>query len=110
MRVSYSRRTRTHATDDGRREGREVSHIPDARARALVVRLLTLGEQLRAELREAHAATHRRRDAMARLTGETGTPQMTPQALAGHTHDASERARKPPNAPNAGPQTPTRSA
>jgi len=75
----------------------DLTGIPDERARALIVRLLNLSEDLSADLRAAQAEIQRLRDENNRLNGEQGKPTITPNAVPPDPTDhSSERERRPP--------------
>src|SRR6476661_3811622 len=56
----------------------DLTSIPDERARALIVRLLNLIEDLTADLRTAQDEIQRLRDEINRLKGEQGKPDIKP--------------------------------
>src|SRR5207245_1592358 len=72
------------------------SGIQDQRARALLVRLLNLIEDLSADLRAAQDENQRLRDEIHRLKGEQGKPTVKPDTPSPSTDHASERERHQP--------------
>jgi hypothetical protein len=59
----------------------DLTGIQDERARALIVRLLNLIEDLSADLRAAQEEIQRLRDENNRLKGEQGKPTVKPNAV-----------------------------
>lgn len=75
----------------------DLAAIPDERARALIVRLLNLIEDLSADLRAAQEEIQRLRDENNRLKGEQGKPTVKPNApRPDPTDHSSERERRQP--------------
>ena len=73
----------------------DLSSLPDERTRALVSGLLNLIESLTADLRAAQVETQRLRDALNRLKGEQGKPQVKASTPPVSDH-SSEQERKQP--------------
>jgi hypothetical protein len=74
----------------------DLSGIQDERARALLVRLLNLIEDLSADLRAAQDENQRLRDEINRLKGEQGKPTVKPDTPSPATDHSSERERRQP--------------
>jgi len=74
----------------------DLSGIQDERARALLVRLLNLIEDLSADLRAAQDENQRLRDEINRLKGEQGKPTVKPNTPPPATDHSSERERHQP--------------
>jgi len=75
----------------------DLSGIQDERARALIVRLLNLIEDLTADLRTAQDEIQRLRDEINRLKGEQGKPDIKPNTSQSAPADhSSERERRQP--------------
>jgi len=74
----------------------DLSGIQDERARALLVRLLNLIEDLSVDLRAAQDENQRLRDEINRLKGEQGKPAVKPGTPPPTTDHASERERHQP--------------
>src|SRR5919108_1734935 len=74
----------------------DLASIEDERARALIVRLLNLIEDLAADLRVAQEELQRLRDENNRLKGEQGTPDIKPNTPPPSTDHSSERERRQP--------------
>src|SRR5215210_3976606 len=75
----------------------DLTAIQDERARALLVRLLNLIEDLSADLRAAQEEIQRLRDENNRLKGEQGKPSVKPNtAPPDPTDHSSERERHQP--------------
>jgi Transposase IS66 family len=75
----------------------DLTGIQDERARALIVRLLNLIEDLSADLRAAQEEIQRLRDENNRLKGEQGKPTVKPNAVPPDPTDhSSERERRQP--------------
>ena len=74
----------------------DLSGIQDEHARALLVRLLNLIEDLSADLRAAQAENQRLRDEINRLKGEQGKPTVKPDTPPPSTDHSSERERHQP--------------
>jgi len=74
----------------------DLSGIQDERARALLVRLLNLIEDLSADLRAAQDENQRLRDEINRLKGEQGKPTVKPDTPPASTDHSSERERHHP--------------
>jgi len=74
----------------------DLTGIPDDRARALIVRLLNLIEDLTADLRAAQEEIQRQRDEINRLKGEQGKPDIKPNKEPPTTDHSSERERRQP--------------
>ena len=74
----------------------DLAGIEDERARALIVRLLNLIEDLAADLRVAQEELQRLRDENNRLKGEQGTPDIKPNTPPPSTDHSSERERRQP--------------
>ena len=75
----------------------DLSGIQDERARALIIRLLNLMEDLAADLRTAQEEIQRLRDANNRLKGEQAKPTVKPNTAPSHSPDhSSERERRQP--------------
>jgi hypothetical protein len=74
----------------------DLSGIQDERARALLVRLLNLIEDLSAELRAAQDENQRLRDEINRLKGEQGKPTVKPDTPPPANDHSSERERHHP--------------
>jgi Transposase IS66 family len=74
----------------------DLSGISDDRARALIVRLLNLIEDLTADLRAAQEEIQRQRDEINRLKGEQGKPDIKPNTKPPATDLSSERERRQP--------------
>src|SRR5438128_277716 len=78
-------------------EDLELHSIADERARELVRQLLNLLEDVMTDLRVAHAANQRLRDAINRLKGEQGRPMITSnQPQPPRTARSSEQERRKP--------------
>jgi len=80
-------------------EDLDLTAVHDENARLLIRRLLSLIEQLTADLREAQAENQRLRDELNRLKGEQGKPNIkgnTPKASpAQHSSEAERRESRP---------------
>lgn len=77
----------------------DLSGIEDERARALIIRLLNLLEDVTADLRAAQAENQRLRDENARLKGEQGQPKIKPNKPRSSRKDvSSEKERHKPKA------------
>jgi hypothetical protein len=78
-------------------EDLDLSTITDARARALLQRLLNLLEGVMADLRAAQAENQRLRDEINRLKGEQGVPVITPNTPQPppKNHSAEKERRQP---------------
>ena len=74
----------------------DLTGISDDRARALIVRLLNLIEDLTADLRAAQEEIQRLRDEINRLKGEQGKPDVKPNTPPPPTDHSSERERRQP--------------
>ena len=74
----------------------DLSGIQDERARALLVRLLNLIEDLSTDLRAAQDENQRLRDEINRLKGEQGKPTVKPDTPPPATDHSSERERHQP--------------
>lgn len=74
----------------------DLSAIEDHHARALIVRLLNLIEDLSTDLREAQAENQRLRDEINRLKGEQGKPDVKPNTKPISSDHSSERERRQP--------------
>jgi hypothetical protein len=75
----------------------DLAGIQDERARALIVRLLNLIEDLSADLRAAQEEIQRLRDENNHLKGEQGKPTLKPNAAPpASTDHSSERERRQP--------------
>ncbi|MGA9223593.1 MAG: transposase [Pseudomonas graminis] len=75
----------------------DLAGIQDERARALIVRLLNLIEDLSADLRAAQEEIQRLRDENNHLKGEQGKPTVKPNAAPpASTDHSSERERRQP--------------
>lgn len=74
----------------------DLSAIQDERARALIVRLLNLIEDLTADLRAAQEEIQRLRDENNRLKGEQGKPNVKPNTPPPPADHSSERERRQP--------------
>ncbi len=74
----------------------DLAGIQDERARALIVRLLNLIEDLSADLRAAQDEIQRLRDENNRLKGEQGKPTITPNTPPPAPDHSSERERHQP--------------
>jgi hypothetical protein len=74
----------------------DLSAIQDERARALIVRLLNLIEDLTADLRAAQAEIQHLRDENNRLKGEQGKPNVKPNTPPPPSDHSSERERRQP--------------
>ena len=87
-------------------EDLDLNSIADARARALVTRLLNLLEDVRADLRAAQVENQRLRDEINRLKGEQGTPQIRSNTPQRPSQDhSSERERRTPKVWSKGRKT-----
>jgi hypothetical protein len=77
----------------------DLSGIKDERARALIIRLLNLLEDVTADLRAAQAENQRLRDEIARLKGGPGQPEIKPHKPRSSRKDvSSEKERRQPKA------------
>ena len=74
----------------------DLSGIQDQRARALLVRLLNLIEDLSTDLRAAQDENQRLRDEINRLKGEQAKPTVKPDTPPPATDHSSERERHQP--------------
>jgi hypothetical protein len=75
----------------------DLAGVQDERARALLVRLLNLIEDLSADLRAAQEEIQRLRDENNRLKGEQGKPTVKPNVVPPNPSDlSSERERRQP--------------
>ncbi len=74
----------------------DLRAIQDERARALIVRLLNLMEDLTADLRAAQEQIQRLRDENNRLKGEQGKPDIKPNKAPPSPDHSSERERHHP--------------
>jgi hypothetical protein len=74
----------------------DLSGIQDERARALIVRLLNLIEDLTADLRSAQEEIQHLRDENNRLKGEQGKPDIKPNKEPPSPDHSSERERRQP--------------
>ncbi len=74
----------------------DLTGIQDERARALIVRLLNLLEDQAADLHAAQEELQRLRDAINRLKGEQGKPDVKPNTAPPTTDHSSERERRQP--------------
>jgi hypothetical protein len=75
----------------------DLSGIQDERARALLVRLLNLIEDLSADLRAAQEENQRLRDEINRLKGEQGKPAVKPDKEPAPSDHSSEQERHKPH-------------
>ena len=75
----------------------DLTGIQDERARALIVRLLNLIEDLSTDLRTAQAENQRLRDEINRLKGEQGKPTIKPDTPASSRDHSSEQERRKPH-------------
>src|SRR5205085_3058316 len=73
----------------------DLAGIQDERARALIIRLLNLIEDLSADLRALQEENQRLRDEINRLKGEQGKPDIKSNKPAPSDH-SSERERRQP--------------
>ncbi len=74
----------------------DLSRIPDAGVREVIVRLLNLVEEVAADNRALRAENQRLRDEIARLKGEQGKPTIPPAAPPGGGDHSSEAERRQP--------------
>src|SRR5215216_3146871 len=75
----------------------DLTGIQDERARALIIRLLNLIEDLSADLRALQEENQRLRDEINRLKGEQGKPDIKPNTPPPPPSDhSSERERRQP--------------
>ena len=91
-------------------EDLDLSQIQDEGARACIVRLLNLVEEVTAALRAAQEENQRLRDEINRLKGEQGKPTIkgkTPPPPRGPTTYSSEQERRVPHDWTKGPKNPT---
>jgi hypothetical protein len=73
----------------------DLTGIPDERARALIVRLLNLIEDLSADLCAAQEENQRLRDEINRLKGEQGKPDIKPNKPPPSDHSSEPERRQP---------------
>jgi hypothetical protein len=74
----------------------DLTGIQDDRARALIIRLLNLIEELSTDLRALQEENQRLRDEINRLKGEQGKPDVKPSTQPPPSDHSSERERRQP--------------
>src|SRR4029453_17287916 len=74
----------------------DLTGIQDERARALIIRLLNLIEDLSTDLHAVQEENQRLRDEINRLKGEQGKPDVKPNTPPPPSDHSSERERRTP--------------